>query len=545
MYLCGLFQFRMFMASKFKIPHTFTIVFAIVVACAALTWFVPGGEFERQTVVVDGATKDVVVADSYHAVDHQPQTWQIFTAFYEGFKKSANIIVFILMIGGAFWVLNTTNAVNVGIYSFLNFTNRLQKRRFFQKIGVNNLVIILIMLLFSSFGAIFGMSEETLAFVVIFVPLAISMGYDSVTGLLMCYVAAHVGFAGALFNPFTIGIAQGLSGLQPFSGMEYRFFCWILLTVIAITFTLIYAAKVKRNPQSSFMYEEDAYWRNTAVQSTEQQTQKSGVAAWVVFGLVSLLLVYLSVRFPQTEITVGGGTHSMVLFPVIAFVYIALGAYATYRSVHGSVLMLLFLTIVILVVGVLGYGWYVGEIAGLFLAMGLAAGFAFGTRFDQIIRQFLDGCKDIMTAALVVGMAGGIIVVLQEGRIIDTILYSASQLVADSGKVGAVGGMYVIQNLLNLIIPSGSAKAALTIPMMAEFSDLVGVSRQVNVLAFQFGDGFTNMITPTSGVLIGALGIARIPYAKWAKFIFPFIIALIIIGFLLLLPTIFLTFNGF
>ena len=414
----------MLMASKFKIPHTFTIVFAIVVACAALTWFVPGGEFERQTVVVDGATKDVVVADSYHAVDHQPQTWQIFTAFYEGFKKSANIIVFILMIGGAFWVLNTTNAVNVGIYSFLNFTNRLQKRKFFQKIGVNNLVIILIMLLFSSFGAIFGMSEETLAFVVIFVPLAISMGYDSVTGLLMCYVAAHVGFAGALFNPFTIGIAQGLSGLQPFSGMEYRFFCWILLTVIAITFTLIYAAKVKRNPHSSFMYEEDAYWRNTAVQSTEQQTQKSGVAAWVVFGLVSLLLVYLSVRFPQTEITVGGGTHSMVLFPVIAFVYIALGAYATYRSVHGSVLMLLFLTIVILVVGVLGYGWYVGEIAGLFLAMGLAAGFAFGTRFDQIIRQFLEGCKDIMTAALVVGMAGGIIVVLQEGRIIDTILYS-------------------------------------------------------------------------------------------------------------------------
>ena len=362
------------MASKFKIPHTFTIVFAIVVACAALTWFVPGGEFERQTVVVDGATKDVVVADSYHAVDHQPQTWQIFTAFYEGFKKSANIIVFILMIGGAFWVLNTTNAVNVGIYSFLNFTNRLQKRKFFQKIGVNNLVIILIMLLFSSFGAIFGMSEETLAFVVIFVPLAISMGYDSVTGLLMCYVAAHVGFAGALFNPFTIGIAQGLSGLQPFSGMEYRFFCWILLTVIAITFTLIYAAKVKRNPQSSFMYEADAYWRNTAVQSTEQQTQKSGVAAWVVFGLVSLLLVYLSVRFPQTEITVGGGTHSMVLFPIIAFIYIALGAYATYRSVHGSVLMLLFLTIVILVVGVLGYGWYVGEIAGLFLAQCWADG---------------------------------------------------------------------------------------------------------------------------------------------------------------------------
>ena len=186
-----------------------------------------------------------------------------------------------------------------------------------------------------------------------------------------------------------------------------------------------------------------------------------------------------------------------------------------------------------------------GEIAGLFFAMGLAAGLAFNTRFDQLIRQFLEGCSDMLTPALVVGIAGGIIIILQDGKIIDTILYGASNLMADTGKEGAVGGMYLIQNLLNLIIPSGSAKAALTIPMMAEFSDLMGISRQINVLAFQFGDGFTNMITPTSGVLIGALGIARVPYAKWAKFIFPFILILIIIGFLLLLPTIYLPLNGF
>lgn len=202
-----------------------------------------------------------VIADSYHRVDSQPQTWQIFTAFYAGFQKAANIIVFILMIGGAFWVLNTTNAINVGIYSFLGFTEKLQHNKVMKAIGVNNLVIILIMLMFSAFGAIFGMSEETLAFMVIFVPLAISMGYDSITGVLMCYVAAHVGFAGAIFNPFTIGIAQGLSGLQPFSGLEYRCLCWLILTTIAIVFTLIYAARVKKNPQKSFMYELDAYWR--------------------------------------------------------------------------------------------------------------------------------------------------------------------------------------------------------------------------------------------------------------------------------------------
>lgn len=533
------------MGTNFKIPHTFTIVFSIVVVCAVLTWIIPGGEFQRNKVIVDGDEKEVVVADSYHQVDNEPQTWQIFTAFYGGFKKSANIIVFILMIGGAFWVLNSTKAIDVGIYAFLNFTKRLQKLRFFQKIGVNNLVIILIMLLFSSFGAIFGMSEETLAFIVIFVPLAISMGYDSVVGVLMCYVAAHVGFAGAIFNPFTLGIAQGLSDLQPFSGLGYRCLCWVILTTIAIVFTLFYAAKVKKNPKRSFMYELDGYWRERALQDTERQSQKSSLTTWIVFGLVSALLIFLSVRYPQTTIAIGNETSQLAIFPIITFIFIALGFYATRKSVHGFILMLLFLTIMILVTGVLGYGWYVGEIAALFMAMGITAGFAYSVRFDQIIRLFLEGCKDIMVAALVVGMAGGIIIILQDGKIVDTILYGASQMVADTGKEGAVGGMYVIQNLLNLIIPSGSAKAALTIPMMAEFSDLVGVSRQINVLAFQFGDGFTNMITPTSGVLIGCLGIARIPYAKWAKFIFPFILCLIIVGFLLLLPTIYFPFNGF
>jgi len=371
------------------------------------------------------------------------------------------------------------------------------------------------------------------------------MGYDSVVGVLMCYVAAHVGFAGAIFNPFTIGIAQGLSNLQPFSGLEYRCFCWLILTTIAIAFTLFYANRVKKNPQRSFMYELDSYWRDRALEKTEHETTQSHTGTWLVYGLISGLLIFLAIRFPITQITIGNNIHTAVLFPIIAGIFILLGFYAARQSVHGFILTLLLLTIVMLVVGVLGYGWYVGEIAALFLAMGIATGFAYSIKFDQMIRLFLEGCKDIMNAALIVGMAGGIIVILQDGKIVDTILYGASQLVADSGKEGAVGGMYVIQNLLNLIIPSGSAKAALTIPMMAEFSDLVGISRQINVLAFQFGDGFTNMITPASGVLIGCLGIARIPYAKWAKFIFPFILCLIIVGFLLLLPTIYLPLNGF
>ncbi len=528
-----------------KIPHTFTIVFSIIVLCAVMTWLIPGGEFSRQTVTVDGNERNVVVADSYHQVDNQPQTWQIFTSFFKGFERTANIIVFILMIGGGFWIMNETNAINVGIFSFLNKTKKLQQNKILGKLGVSNLIIILIMLMFSLFGSVFGMSEETIAFIVIFVPLAISMGYDSITGVLMCYVAAHVGFAGAMLNPFTIGIAQGLSGLAPFSGIEYRFLCWCVFTVLAIVFTLVYASYVKKNPTKSITYKIDDYWRNKQAEETAIESRPSTISTWVIFAFIAAVFTYCAIRFPRTDITIGNGTYNIVLLPIIAGAFILIGFFGARKSVHHFILSILLFTIISLIIGVLGYGWYVMEIAGLFFAMGLCSGLAYSLKFDKIIRLFLEGCKDIMVAALVVGLAGGIIIILEDGKIIDTILHGISMAMTDTGKEGAVGAMYGIQTVLNIFIPSGSAKAALTIPMMAEFSDIIGVSRQLTVLAFQFGDGITNMITPTSGVLIGVLGVARIPYAQWVKFIWPFIIFLIIVGFFLLLPPLFFTFNGF
>ncbi len=534
------------MHHNFKIPHTFTIVFFIIVACAALTWFIPGGEFDRKIVLVDGHERSVVVDNSFHHVESQPQTWQIFTSFFKGFERTASIIVFILMIGGAFWILNETNAINKGIYLFLNQTQRMQQQRLFKEVDVNNLLIVAIMLIFSLFGSVFGMSEETIAFIVIFVPLAVSMGYDSITGVLMCYVAAHVGFAGAMLNPFTIGIAQGLSGLPTFSGLGYRFLCWIILTLIAIIFTLLYARWVKNHPSKSIMYELDQYWRDkSSVEKIDQSLQPASRFTWVVYVGILLVLLYCACTMPTTFITIGNGSSKVVLFPIITACYALLGFWSARKSVHHFILVLLLFTIVVLVTGVLGYDWYVMEIAGLFFAMGLCAGVAFGFNFDKIIRLFLEGCKDILVAALVVGLAGGIIVILEDGKVIDTILYAISQGMSGTGKVGATASMYLVQNLLNLIIPSGSAKAALTIPIMAEWSDLMGVSRQLTVLAFQFGDGFTNMITPTSGVLIGVLGVARVPYAKWFRFIWKFLLGLILLGFLLLLPPLFFPFVGF
>ena len=551
---------------KFKIPGTFTIVFAVIVICAVLTWIIPGGEYVRHIENVAGSERSIADPASYHQVAPRAQTWQVFTAFFNGFSRTSGIIVFILMIGGSFGVIGSMHAIDRGIKSFLGGIRRMQRRKFFSKFSPDYFVIGAIMLMFSLFGAVFGMSEETIAFVPVFVPLAISMGYDSITGLLMCYLAAHIGFAGALFNPFTLGIAQGLSGLQPFSGLEYRFLCWCVITLLGLVFVFRYAARVKRTPQLSFMYAADAKLRNATLArsgDTPTATATAAVAdtsdavapqeesfaslrpARIVFGVVCAVLLFCSIKFPLSEISLGGVKYSFPLLPLITFVFGLSGIVALRRSVEHFVCALFMTTILLLIAGVLGYDWYIGEIAGLFFAMGLLAGLAGGFGFDKTFRLFLGGCGEMLNAALIVGLAGGIIVILEDGKIIDTIIYYLSLALTGSGRTGSLAVMYAFQTGLNLIIPSGSAKAALTIPMMSQFSDIVGLSRQTTVLAFQFADGFTNMITPASGVLIGVLGVAGVPYSKWLKFILPFVLILIATGFLLLLPTILFPINGF
>lgn len=215
------------------------------------------------------------------------------------------------------------------------------------------------------------------------------------------------------------------------------------------------------------------------------------------------------------------------------------------KSNHFFILTILGFTILFLIVGVLGHGWYLPEISAIFLAMGVMAGYANDTKTNDIIKQFTDGAKDMLSTAIVVGLAGGIIQILQDGHIIDPMLHSLSSLMGETSRILSISVMYLIQTLINLIIPSGSAKAALTMPIMAPFSDVIHVSRQATVMAYQFGDGFTNMITPTSAVLMGALGIARIPYDVWIKWFWKILLFFIILGFVLLIPTVLMQLNGF
>ena len=528
-----------------KIPHTYVIIFFIILISAVATWFVPGGEYERESKVVNGVERTVIDKESFHYVDSQPQTWEVFAALFEGFERQAGIIVFILMIGGAFWIVNSSKSVDVGIYSFLKYTENLERNKLLRKIGVNNIIIVLIMLLFSVFGAVFGMSEETIAFIVIIVPLAISMGYDSIVGVSMVFVAAGLGFAGAVLNPFTIGIAQGIADLPLFSGFGYRLFCWFVLNIVGITWILRYAAKVKKDPKRSLVYEDDKYWRERGGVDMETLEMNTPLSAWIVFILTTIVLVIFSWMYPQTTMKIGNAENILPMVPIATGLFIINGLLSLRKSMHFFVLNLLLFTIVFLIIGVMGYQWYIMEIASLFFAMGILSGIAANYSPNRITKEFIEGSKDILSAALVVGLAGGILVVLENGRIIDTILNSVAGSMAGLGKLGTVSVMYVIQNFINVIIPSGSAKAALTMPVMAPFSDLVNLSRQATVMAFQFGDGFTNMITPTSGVLIGVLGVAKIPYDKWVKWIAPFMLVLIILGWLLLIPTVTMELDGF
>lgn len=528
-----------------KIPHTYVIVFGIILLAAILTWIIPGGEYERQTIMVNGVERTVIDKDSFHYVEHEKQTWQIFAAFFNGFEMQAGIIVFILMIGGAFWIVNSSKAIDIGILSFLKFAERLETNKVLKKIGVNNIIITMVMIVFSVFGAVFGMSEETIAFIIILVPLAISMGYDSIVGVCMVFVAAGLGFAGAVLNPFTIGIAQGIADLPLFSGFGYRLFCWFVINIVGISWVLWYAAKIKKDPKKSPVYETDEYWRKRDSVDMENVKYYTPKGAWISFLIVAVGLVVFSFSFPMSELKIGQASKIWPAVPVATGIFIISGLMSLRKSVHFYILTLLSFTIVFLIIGVMGYSWYIMEIASLFFALGLFSGIAMNYSANEITKQFLDGVKDIMSAALIVGLAGGILVLLEEGKIIDTILHGVSSGMQGMGKLGTVSVMYIIQNMINVIIPSGSAKAALTMPVMAPFSDLVNLSRQATVMAFQFGDGFTNMITPTSGVLIGVLGVAKIPYDKWVKWVAPFILVLVILGWLLLIPTVTMQLEGF
>lgn len=540
--------------TKLKTPHTYAIIFFVVVFCWILTFLVPAGKFSTHTIEYtdangETATRTVLMADTFRysynldtdfvagaleEISRDPELMEelevdpeALTAlmetdssawtqedldavglsddemyslygeeFYDTSRKlhktagvwgtedfggfgfmnyvfeglvsgdrsgtAVGICALILVIGGAFGIIMKTGAIDAGIYAFINKTK-----------GLERLALPLLFILFSLGGATFGMAEECIPFAMIMVPFVIALGYDSIVAVTVTYVASQVGNAVSWMSPFSVAVAQGIAGVPVLSGATFRMVMWVVVTLAADAFMMVYAERVRKNPQKSVVYAGDAYFRDRLDMVTEE----------------------------EREFNLG---HKLILLEMAA-------------------------VMIWIVWGVTQKGFYIPEIASQFFVMGFVAGVIAiifklnGMTVNGMASAFQGGVSDLAGTAVVVGMAKGILLVLGGSdadvpSTLNTVLHVIGT--ALDGVPAFIGAwfMYLFQSLFNLVVTSNSGQAALTMPIMAPLSDLVGVSRQIAVLAYQLGAGFVDAFTPVSASLIGVLGVARIEWGKWAKF---------------------------
>ena len=449
---------------KWKTPHTFVILVAIIIIAAIATYLIPAGEFTR---FKDAATgKTLVEAGSYHRIASNPlNPLLIPSAIYTGIVKSASTITFMLIIGGAFEVITSTGALTA-------LCKKLSKTFSKHKYAV----IPVFLTLFSIFGFTMGMSSEVMIFVPIGITLALFLGLDKVTGTAMIALGAAVGFTAGILNPFNVGVAQDIAELPLFSGMAYRIVILVILLAATSAYIIIYAKKVAANPEKS-----------------------------VIYGIQE-----------DTEYTFEDVSDSISMSQIAVLVIMAAG--------FG-----------ILIYGLSKKGWYFEEMSGLFIFMGIACGLVSGYGPSRIAKEFGNGAKGIVVGCLIIGIARTVEVILSDAKILDTIVYGIVNIVnVMPGSIKAVG-MFICQSLINCVIVSGTGQAAVTMPLMVPVSDLVGISRQTAVLAFQLGDGFSNSVLPMSSSLMGYLAVSKIPYSKWLKFMMPLFLIWTALGCLFML----------
>ncbi len=438
---------------KVKPPTTTALLMFMIVLVAMLTYVIPAGQFDRAMDEKTG--RELIVADSFSYTEQSPVgIGGILSSVFGGIVGAAEIIAFVLIVGGVFGVIVKSGAINAALARLIH---RLK--------GRESIFIIIAMTAFAIGGATFGMAEETLPFVAIVLAATIAMGYDRIIAVSIVVVGVYAGYSAGPLNPFNVGIAQGIAELPLFSGIGLRSVMMVGGLIIAIHHTLRYAKKVKMDPKTSLL-----------VNEKEIETDSS-------------LLDDL-----------------------------------TMTRLHKWIMAVLGLSLVALVFGVLKYGWYLGEISALMLLMGIVIGMiAFKGSFNQFTDEFMKGAAEMTAAALIIGLSRAILVVMEEGQIIDTLVYAVSVPLSSLHSVFAAWGMYISQGLINFIIPSSTGQAAVVMPIMSSISDVIGINRQIAVQAFQSGDGYWNMITPTHPVLMAALGIAAVPFGKWVRFAGPLV----------------------
>lgn len=458
---------------QFKVPHVYAIIFALMVIFAVLTWIVPSGSYQRQEV--NG--REVTVAGTYEQsektyideetgdeVDLRQGVFDVLQAPTRGIQEAIEVVAFILIVGGSFQVITKTGAITSGMGRVV--------RRFKNK---DILIIPIAMVLFALGGTSFGMAEETLPFFAIFMPIMMAMGFDSMTAFMVVFVGARTGYIASTINPFNVLIAQGILGIQGNPQLWLRMIAWVVLTAVAITWVVLYARRVKKNPESSITFEDD---------------------------------IAKKVEFAADES--------------------ALDAEFTGRQ--KGVLAVFIAGMCLIIWGLVTQGWYMNEISAVFLAMGLLPGVIAGFSQDVIAQEFVAGIADFAFSAIVVGLARGILVIASDGMIIDTILNALATGLGGIPAVLFTTLLYAVENLLTILVPSSSGLAALTAPIFGPLTELMGLNPEAAVWALSMGSATMSLICPTSAILVAGLGVCKIKLGQWWKTVWKFFLVVSLIN---------------
>jgi uncharacterized ion transporter superfamily protein YfcC len=449
-----------------RFPTAYTILFALIVLVAGLTWIIPAGRFDR--VENEAVGREIAVAGTYKTVEANPQgildvLMAPVAGFYDPDSYAANAIdvaLFVILLGGFLGVVNATGAIDTGI------------RRAMTKLkGREIWMIPILMSLFALGGTTYGMAEETLAFYGLLVPVMIAAGYDAVTGAAIILLGAGIGTLGSTINPFATVIASNAAGVAFTDGLPLRLVILLGGLAIAITYVMRYAARVRRDPS---------------------QSRVADLAA----------------------------DHRA------AFAGSANGGDATLTGTQSVVLIVFALTFAALIWGVSTQGWWMAQMGSLFIAAAIVAGLVGRLGEKRLTGAFIDGARDLLGVALVIGLARGIVVVMEQGLIADTILNAAANAVAGLSELAFITLLYWIQVGMSFFVPSSSGLAVLSMPILAPLSDFAGVDRSLAVTAYQSANGLVNLINPTFAVVIGGLSIARVPYERWLAFVWPLLLIL-------------------
>jgi uncharacterized ion transporter superfamily protein YfcC len=467
---------------RIQVPHVFTLLTIVVFICSIFTYIITSGTYEREAKQVGTLTRNVVVPGTYKELPkHISPKGVIIGEEVEGKASPVSFFGFLSAIPrGMEEAADIIFFIFIigGVFGILQRTGTIMA--FIQKLldmfgHSANLLVIILMIAVSIGASTLGMGEEFIPLIPLFLVVSKKLGYDRVFGLGIVWLAAEAGFAAATTNPFTVNIAQGIAEIPLNSGMIFRLIFFVFALSITVIFLLRYGAKIKKDPSKSVMPDDDFSLEEHSFEKVDFKKEH----------LITLI--------------VGAVLFAFIIFAVQQF------------------------------------GWWINEMAGGFLLIGFSAIAISRMSLNNATKAFVKGMEDMVVAALVVGFARGVQVVLQDGQILDTIIYSAATQLQNFHQFIAAGGMLVFQTTLNFFIPSGSGQAAVTMPLMAPLSDLIGITRQTAVFAFTCGDGFSNMVIPTSGILMAVLAIAKVPYAKWLKFVLPLFVMLFMLSIVFLI----------